>query len=278
MLKWSNRRRLCFPDVRKYNPSYNKLEFSLKGPKDQRDKATGSCGWKERWSVTDSKTKRPRAKKNWEGKTRGVLLRDRKLQPGVGKKKKTTHTKKGKHLMKGESVFGSRWRRDEGGDGEYDRGVERDRESDGPEKSVIAAGGEWWREVVWVSRGGEGGRGRFAGPSPGLSVKMEWGGLISFAHVTPNLTSSSSSSSSLFLPICLPLLTLPFLSLQLLPSLSSVCPKIYFIPWKGEKKKRRGKYENLCSWISIVLLLLLLLGAVVNRQSASTLLQRNDNL
>ena len=27
---------------------------------------------------------------------------------GGGKKKKNTHTKKGKHLMKGESVFGSR--------------------------------------------------------------------------------------------------------------------------------------------------------------------------
>lgn len=187
-----------------------KLEFSLKGPKDKRDKATGSCGWKERWTVTDTKTKCPRAKKNWEEKTRGVLPRDEKLQPGLKIKKK-------KHLMKGESVFGSRWRREEGGDGEYDRGVERDRESDGPEKSVIAAGesdGGRWGGCL------EGG-GRFAGPSPGLSVKMEWGGLISFAHVTPNLT---SSSSSLPLFTYLPPFTHTSIPFAPAPSISLLCP------------------------------------------------------
>ena len=181
--------------------------------------------WLERKMKSDGfKDERAPGKEKMGGKEKRGFRVKKKKKEGGGKKKKKKHTKKGKHLMKGESVFGSRWRRDEGGDGEYDRGVERDRESDGPEKSVIAAGGEWWREVVWVSRGGEGGRGRFAGPSPGLSVKMEWGGLISFAHVTPNLTSSSSSSSS-SLPLFtyLPPFTHTSIPFAPAPSISLLC-------------------------------------------------------
>lgn len=56
---------------------------------------------------------------------------------------------------------------EEGDDGEYDRGGERDRESDGLEKVIAPEERDGGRCACMSLEG----RGGFAEPSPGLSVK-----------------------------------------------------------------------------------------------------------
>lgn len=113
---------------------------------------------------------------------------------------------------------------------------------------------------------------------------MEWGGLISFAHVTPNLTSPSSLS-----PSSLPPFTHFYIQTSILPlSHLGSCPLRHSsVPWnilfcEKKKKKWRKGGENMKIFVVKIdglgaFFFFFFFWAVVNWQSASSLLQRNDN-